>query len=143
MKTLETWEIIKKLTENPSKKFISNDKGMVEMTAEVNGKSFSVRCEGYYQESFNLFREWTEVEQPVTWQEAFMTDNLIRFENDLLMKECSESTQVEFIYPTKYLKNYQRGNYMYLTDILSMLGAYVSQAKIHEVIQGSKWYIED
>ena len=143
MKTLETWEIIKKLTENPSKKFISNDKGMVEMTAEVNGETFSVSCEGWHQESFNLFRKWTEVKQSVTWQEAFMTDKRVRFENDFLVNECSESTKVEFIYPTKCLKIYQKGSYMYLTDILSMLGAYVPQSKIHEVIQSSKWYIED
>lgn len=93
---MKTWEMIKELTDNPKKKFVS-DKGHKdnEMIAErlqqnivfkYTNKHTNVDC-------IATTREWEEVEEPeepVTFMEIGKSRD-IRVEHDLIL-ECDQST---------------------------------------------------
>lgn len=71
---METWQMIKELTENPGKKFIS-DKGQNgnEMTAERLQQNIIFKYTNKYVEvdRIAITREWEEVKQPVDFITAF------------------------------------------------------------------------
>lgn len=73
---MKTWEMIKKLTENPEKKFksVHEDKSIAPTFAVVEDgwilyKSVLGRSTALYGIGFDW--RWEEAKEPVTWEEAF------------------------------------------------------------------------
>ena len=84
MVNMKLWEVLKALEENPKKRFTSK---FGSMSAEIFADDLSVNF--MHTESLELSldasRDWQEVKQPVTWQEAieaWANGKLIKYENE-------------------------------------------------------------
>ena len=68
---MKTWEMIKELTENPKKKFISHKGTSCEMLAQIKHGCLYIedRLRGFT--SIDMERKWEEVKEPVSWKKAF------------------------------------------------------------------------
>ena len=74
---MKTWEMIKELTENPGQKF-KRVGGELEISVDIddnlNWKS------GY--SPLNIYEEWEEVKQPVSFMEAVESGKRIKLEHE-------------------------------------------------------------
>lgn len=73
---MKTWQMIKELTENPGKKFISKVNTDLEATANpftdyIKIRNIKTDVDIVRLSMSVLNGEWEEVKEPVIWQEAF------------------------------------------------------------------------
>ena len=67
---MKLWEVLKELEENPEKVFKSNN-GFGEVTLEYSNGIKFIGIQKTRDGSFlSEIRDWQEIKQPVTWQEA-------------------------------------------------------------------------
>lgn len=68
---MKTWEMVKELTENPKKKFVSHKGTKCEMLAQIKHGCLYIEDKLRGLTSIDMERNWIEVKEPVNWQEAF------------------------------------------------------------------------
>lgn len=122
---METWEMIKELTENPNKKFISkidSSRPEEKRVAYIDGRV--VVFENHNGHIF-INDEWEEIKQPVSFLEAM--DEINYNHNKRLKVEHRPSGITT--------------NFMFLHEILEYLSKF-SNLATPEVILNGKWYIE-
>lgn len=129
---MKTWEMIKELTENPDKKFISRNTGIF---AELKAYHFIGNYQNKTIEIINnetqkpitlhhLDREWEEVKEPVDFMTAVSSGKYIKVEHHL-------TTYEEYWY-------YRR------LDLLMLdLADSFNEGEFAEILENGKWYIED
>jgi len=66
---MKLWEVLKALDENPKKVFESNLAGL-EYKISLDGEIIAFESGAVKFIGLNNCRDWQEVKQPVTWQEA-------------------------------------------------------------------------
>lgn len=66
---MKLWKALKELDENPEKKFSSKFE-RVDADVFIEGISLKVVHQGVVVLALDVNRDWQEVKQPVTWQEA-------------------------------------------------------------------------
>jgi hypothetical protein len=133
---MKTWEMIKELTENPGKKFVS-DKGYggSELTAYVEDGIIKFVYAGFGDQcppkpsmgTISLSRSWEEVKEPVSFTEVLEAvkkkyDTEITFENN------------------KHEISFERNSLEYILWILS--DNWDSQ-EIADILLNSKFYISN
>ena len=127
---MKTWEMIKELTANPDKEFISHmKKGSRDVlkTKSINGAIRFSNEEDKWHEvliGVDLDREWEEVKKPVHFMTAIKSGRKIRVEHALISGNFSR-------------------NYKWLGQILERFTWDFSDYEIVDIIQNGKWYISE
>ena len=129
-----TWEMIKELTENPEKEFISYELGDgrdVLKTKSICGVIRFFNEEDRWHEvliGVDLEREWEEVKEPVDFMTAITSG-----------KKVSVKCAIETYEGKGKLREiyYRQPN-----EMLRALAGYGDEAAIDIILNG-KWYIED
>ena len=129
---MKTWEMIKELTEDPSKEFVSKGNKHFHVFMTNYGYVFyGIDGDGAVKPlELNrcLKQEWEEVKKPITFMEAVESGKLIRVEE-----------------PIKYhIENYYDfyGDYQFLSDFLWRLANDFSSSEVQEILSSGKFYIE-
>lgn len=120
---MKTWEMVKELTENPDKRFVSEKGKNDEMIASIPSTCiiFSYENESIGEvEGIYSLREWEEVKQPVSFREAVESGKRI-------------------LYPDLF----ELEEYLKLDDLLAGLIANYFSDGIKDIILNGKFYIED
>ena len=124
---MKTWEMIKELTENPDKEFISYMKkgfGDVLKTQSIKGAiRFSNEEDNWHEVliGVDLDREWEEIKKPVDFMTALKSRKFVKVEHELAT-----------------YTDYERID-LVLVDLADNLYPY----GFAEVIENGKWYIQD
>lgn len=129
MVNLKTWEMIKNLSENPNKKFISNYTKDSYYIAEVNNEILSI-VDSYNNKPIiliSLKREWEEVKEPV----SFM---------DVLKQAKKDNAKLFTIKNPAHDVNFTKQP---LHFILSYLSTTCTDDLLADILLNSVWYIED
>lgn len=129
MVNLKTWEMIKNLSENPNKKFISNYTKDSYYIAEVNNEILSI-VDSYNNKPIiliSLKREWEEVKKPV----SFM---------DILIQAKKDNAKLFTIKNPAHDVNFTKQP---LHFILSYLSTTCTDDLLADILLNSVWYIED
>lgn len=116
---MQTWEMIKELTENPDKKFKRFGDGLV-----VWGDGLGyLRWESGH-DYINIDHEWEEVKEPVDFMTAVSSGKYIKVEHRLI--------------------SYEGYDYYRRLDLLMLdLANSFSEGEFAEILENGKWYIED
>ena len=133
MKTYKTWEMIKELTENPSKKFMCKSGPRKGRTVGFDGRSIDWHDEyrtnefekSYFSIKSTLNWEWEEVKEPVTFIK--------------LIEEVKAKPSTTFKYSNKELNYHFTGN---LAQFLFDIADGFLNATIAEVISEGEFCIE-
>ena len=126
---MKTWEMIKNLSENPNKKFISNYTKDNYYIAEVNNEILSI-VDSYNNKPIiliSLKREWEEVKKPVSFMDILIQ---AKKDNAKLFTIKNPAHDVNFIKQPLYF-------------ILSYLSTTYTDDLLADILLNSVWYIED
>lgn len=129
MVNLKTWEMIKNLSENPNKKFISNYTKDNYYIAEVNNEILSI-VDSYNNKPIiliSLKREWEEVKKPVSFMDVLIQ---AKKDNAKLFTIKNPAHDVNLIKQPLYF-------------ILSYLSTTCTDDLLADILLNSVWYIED
>ena len=113
---MKTWEMIKELTENPSKEFTRKSDGL---HIKTNKYGELIWDSGY--QFLRLYHDWKEVKQPVDFMTALNSRQFVLVEHELAT-----------------YTDYERLD-LIMVDLADNLNSY----EFAEVIENGKWYIED
>lgn len=128
-----TWKMIKELTENPEKEFVSYElQGSRDVlkTKSIKGAIRFSNEEGNWHEvliGVDLGREWEEVKQPVDFMTAVKSGKRIRIEHDLVNEFGVEDLT----------------HFSSIDCLLYALGEDYNAKEVKDIIVNGKWYIED
>lgn len=131
---MKTWEMIKELTENPEKEFvsISSKDGEASVYATIEHgtiffrNSFGKSTALYF---IDLNWKWEEVKEPVSFMEAVKSGKKVRVEHGFI-SEVHEKEQFS-------------NHYKHLTELLEVLGTSWSSNDARRILLDGKWYIGD
>lgn len=118
---MKTWEMIKKLTENPHKEFVRCD-GLV---VRIN-KYMELTWESGYSH-LRIADEWQEVKKPVDFMTAVKSGKRVKVEHPLVNDT----------------DNYALIDYTNISGFLYSLGNNFYSEDVRDIIQNGKFYIED
>ena len=122
---MKTWQMIKELTENPSKRF-TYDAATKGSYITIEGGRPVWRGKGQCGQRLIVFidDEWEEVKQPVNFMEAVASGKRIRVEHELTNNDAElKKTSL-------------------LDDFLGKLNSYLS-SEIKEILTNGEFYTED
>lgn len=117
---MKTWEMIKELTENPTKEFMNKGDESAYVVVERNMIVWRGKDQSGQMMTVDIDEEWEEVKKPVSFMEAVASGKRIRYP-DLFEDE-------------EYLK---------LDDVLAVLGSNYYPVEVKNIILNGKFYIED
>ena len=113
---MKQWEVIKELTDDPTKVFKGKDGWFIKFAEEGNLTWFNDKFVGYAVftvKQDELDEDWQLVRQPVTWQEA--------------IQAWSEGSDIKECFPRSE-RLYRSGDTIHLNE--------------NDVLNGT-WYVED
>lgn len=122
---MKTWQMIKELTENPNKEFIS--KQLTPRRAYVKRGVLSIVIDetGKAAVDTGLDRDWEEVKKPATFME--------------LLEKIKTNGEVFLNFEYEEIELYDCG----LSDILQDLAKTYPDSTLVDILLNGKWYIED
>ena len=133
---MKTWEMIKKISENPEKKFKSFDFGQVEMHSGCLVDSEFMECILVDSDFFRA--EWEEVKEPIPFMELIEKIKTI------------PSATFEHLNGTKFRVEHglidatsHKGNLWNLSEFVEILGMEFTDMQVRKILLEGKFYIED
>lgn len=130
---METWEMIKELTEHPKKKFKSTLIGISLIAYADNSEIITVKNynNGQIRSTWNINRQWEEMKEPVNFMEAVESGKKISVEHKLIDDLLKEDERYCFTISQR------------LNDFLWNLDDTFSTEEIAELLLEGDFYIED
>lgn len=129
MKTYKTWEMIKKITENPNKRFMPTCS--TDNFVEFNNNQLVWKGHGQLGQVMVVTKtdeyEWKEVKEPVDFMTAVESGKQVRVEHKYITDD------IEFL----------KTEYRLLANVMWHLCRSLSNATVQDIILNGKWYIED
>ena len=123
---MKTWEMIKKISENPEKKFKSKDFGQVEMHSGCLVDSEFMECILVDSDFFRA--EWEEVKEPVNFMDVLRESN-----NKSIRFKLEHNLFIDHATDRKFT----------LSVFLNYIGHEYISSDVADILLNGKFYIED